>query len=74
MSRWKAVPAVAWVLGYMATGDDERAFHWLNEAADNPEPYEGYIMLTMLKINAFADPLLDEPRFRKVRSRLGFKD
>jgi len=74
LATMRRVPAVGWALGYMAIGDDERALHWLNEAADNPEPYEGYIMLTMLKINAFADPRLDEPRFQKVRSRLGFQD
>ena len=74
LAATRRVPAVAWALGYMSIGDDERAFHWLKKTADNAEPYEGYIMLTMLKINGFADPRLDEPRFKKVRARLGFRD
>jgi hypothetical protein len=27
-----------------------------------------------IKLNAMASPVLDEPRFREVRDRLGYKD
>ncbi len=68
------IPSAAWVTGYLALGDDEQALHWLNTAADSPEPYVGYFSVTHIKSNAYSHPVLDEPRFRAVRERLGHRD
>lgn len=68
------IPSAAWVTGYLALGDDEQALHWLNTAADSPEPYVAYFSVTHLKANAYSHPVLDEPRFRAVRERLGYTD
>ena len=65
------IPSAAWVTGYLALGDDEQALHWLNTAADSPEPYVGYFSMTHLKANVYSHPVLEEPRFRAVRERLG---
>jgi TolB-like protein/Tfp pilus assembly protein PilF len=74
MAETRRIPNSAWILGYLALGDDEQALHWLNAAADSPEPYVGYFGLMRIKLNAMASPVLDEPRFRKARDRLGFRD
>ncbi len=74
MSETHRIPTTAWILAYLALGDDENTLHWLNEAADSPEPYVGYFGLLNIKANAFASPVLDEPRFREVRERLGYRD
>ena len=68
------IPATAWILGHLALGDEEQALHWLNTAADNPEPYVGFFGLMLIKVNAMSFPVLDEPRFREVRERLGYRD
>jgi len=74
MAETHRIPATAWILGYMALGDDKSTLRWLNEAADSPEPYVGYFGLLNIKANAFASPVLDQPRFREVRERLGYRD
>ena len=74
MAETHRIPTVAWILGYLALGDDEQALHWLNTLADSPEPYIGYFSLMNMKANAFSYPALDEPRFREARERLGYRD
>ena len=74
MAETRRIPSPAWCLAFLALGDDEQALHWLNTAADSPEPYVGYFALMRIKLNAMASPVLDEPRFREVRDRLGYKD
>ena len=61
-------------MGFLAMGDDEQALRCLNNVADSPEPYVGYFSLMNLKANAFSYPVLEEPRFREVRDRLGYQD
>ena len=74
MAETHRIPTAAWILGSLAMGDDERALHWLNTLADSPEPYVGFFSLMNVKANAFSYPVLDEPRFREVRDRLGYRD
>lgn len=38
---------------------------------ENNEPDQAYFLLMIVKSNAQADPVLDEPRFRELRSRIG---
>ncbi len=68
------IPSAAWILSNLALGDDEQALDWLNTAADSPETYVGYFGLMRIKLNAMSSPVLDEPRFREVRGRLGYRD
>ena len=74
MAETHRIPATAWILGYLALGDDEKALRWLNEAVDSPEPYVGYFGLMNIKANVLGSPVLDQPRFREVRDRLGYTD
>ena len=43
-------------------------------AAESPEPYEGHFTATMLAANIYDDPILEQPEFVEVRSRLGFRE
>jgi adenylate cyclase len=74
MAERGRVPATAWIWVYLALGDEERALHYLKAAADNPESYVGHFGLMMIKANVFRSPMLDQPRFRAARERLGFRD
>ncbi len=62
------------VQAYLGIGDDDRALHWLNRAAENPEHYEAYYAVNFLKTNSLVDPVLEQPRFSEVRRRLGFSE
>ncbi len=70
----RRVPPVAWVLAYLAVGDNELALESLNRAAESPEPYEGHYTTSLLADNIYRDPILDQPEFVEVRSRLGFRE
>jgi tetratricopeptide (TPR) repeat protein len=68
------VGAGSWPLGYLAMGDAERAFEWLTRAVEKierHEPDEGFFNLMIIKANVGANPILDEPRFRALRDRIG---
>ena len=58
----------------VAIGDQQRALGWLKDAADKPQPYESHGAQTYLKTNIWNDPILDQPEFVEVRSRLGFRE
>ena len=38
------------------------------------EPDEGFWSLMFIRSNVFSDPILDQPEFVEVRSRLGFRE
>jgi tetratricopeptide (TPR) repeat protein len=68
------VGAGSWPLGYLAVGDTEQAFTWLTRAVEKitrHEPDEGFFNLMIIKANVGANPVLDEPRFRALRDRIG---
>jgi hypothetical protein len=66
------VGSATWALAYLAIGEQERALEWLNTAAENRIPDGGFMVLWWLRANAFSDPVLEQPEFVEVRSRLGF--
>ncbi len=70
----RRVAAGARAQGYLGVGDNEQALYWLKRAAETREPYEGYFSILGLKANQFSDPVLDQPEFVEVRSRLGFRE
>ena len=74
MAETRHTPTSAWIVGCLAIGDNDQALHWLNTAAESPEPHVGYFSLMMVKHNAMANPVLEQPRFREVRERLGYAD
>jgi tetratricopeptide (TPR) repeat protein len=68
------VGAGSWPLGYLAVGDVERAYGTLEEAVakiERHEPDEGFFNLMIIKANVGANPVLDEPRFRALRDKIG---
>ena len=74
MAETNHIPTAAWIVSSLARGDDDRALHLLKKVADAPEPYVGYFSLMRIKYNAMVSPVLEEPRFREVRDRLGYTD
>jgi tetratricopeptide (TPR) repeat protein len=73
-ARSGVVGTGSWPLGYLAVGDTERAFDWLTRAVEKierHEPDEGFFNLMIIKANVGANPILDEPRFRALRDRIG---
>jgi len=55
----------------LAIGENQAALDWLQEFA--AEPRIGGLREN-LRINAYNDPILDQPEFVEVRSRLGFRE
>ena len=54
--------------------DDAQALRELTRAIENPKlNYIGHT-LEMIKQNPYLDPILDQPEFVAVRSRLGFRE
>jgi TolB-like protein/Tfp pilus assembly protein PilF len=68
------VGAGTWALAHLAIGDAEQALQWLTvavEKIENQEPDAGTLNLLTIKSNLHADPVLDEPRFRDLRDKIG---
>jgi adenylate cyclase len=66
-----------WVLGYLVLGDYDNAFKALQTVVNrvkNNEPDRAYYLLQIIKSNAQAHPVLDEPRFRELRGQIGPSD
>ena len=73
-SKTRRIPIAAWVLSNLGLGDYDRALEWLTVAADDPQPYEGYYGMMSIVTNYLHHPVLEEPRFKEVRERMGFRD
>lgn len=68
------VGAGSWPLGYLAIGDNDSAYDWLERAVakiERHEPDEGFFNLMIIKANVGANPVLDEPAFAALRGRIG---
>lgn len=68
------VGAGSWPLGYLAIGDEAQAYRWLDRAVskiERHEPDEGFFNLMIIKANVVANPVLEEPRFKELRQRIG---
>jgi TolB-like protein/Flp pilus assembly protein TadD len=62
-----------WVQTYLAIGDQERALEWLEVVADKAQNHvidEATLNVLHLKMNYMNDPVLREPRFVEVFSRI----
>ena len=71
------VGAGTWALMYLALGDSDEAHRWLDTAVhkiERHEPDTGFLNLMTIKTNPHANPVLEEPRFRKLRDRIGAVD
>jgi TolB-like protein/DNA-binding winged helix-turn-helix (wHTH) protein/Tfp pilus assembly protein PilF len=60
------VPAAAFVLAYLALGDYDQAFAWLEQAYN-----EQSNILLFLKVHPFFDPVRGDPRFADLLRRVG---
>ncbi|MEE8544159.1 MAG: hypothetical protein V3S94_09885, partial [Gammaproteobacteria bacterium] len=74
MAEEFSVGAATWSLAYLAIGDRDSALEWLVTAADDKTPDEGLIIEFIVRSNHLSDPILDQPEFVEVRSRLGFRE
>jgi TolB-like protein/DNA-binding winged helix-turn-helix (wHTH) protein/Flp pilus assembly protein TadD len=66
-----------WALTHLARGDADKAHRWLDTAVqkiERHEPDAGFLNLMTIKTNPHVNPVLDEPRFRKLRDRIGMLD
>ncbi len=68
------VGGISWALAYLGIGDQERALEQLNWVAENKLPDEGVFFYGFFVNNLWNDPILDQPEFEEVRSRLGFRE
>ena len=71
------VGAGTWGLMSLALGDSDEAHRWLETAVEKIERHEpdaGFLNLMTIKTNPHANPVLDEPRFRQLRDRIGALD
>jgi len=69
------------VLAYLAVGDDGAALNRLNQLAEIQTQLTQTVAVTEvrdalfnIKANPWNDPILDQPEFVEVRSRLGFRE
>jgi TolB-like protein/thioredoxin-like negative regulator of GroEL len=67
------VEPMMWAIAYLGTGQYEKALEQLEITASSPFD-SGIMESAIIKVNAFSDPVLDEPRFVELRSKLGFQD
>jgi TolB-like protein/Tfp pilus assembly protein PilF len=62
------VPAGAFVNAYLGLGENDHAFHWLEQAYK-----EQSNILQFLKVHPYFDPLRADPRFRDLVRRVGLE-
>ncbi len=63
------VPTVAFVNAYLALGDNEQAFAWLERAFKEHSP-----ILLYVKVHPFLDPLRGDPRLADLVRRVGLPE
>jgi len=62
-----------WLYAYLGLRDADRAYEWLSrtvEIADQSIPDPGFMAFLILMSNAHDDPILEEPRFKKLIDRI----
>ncbi|HEY5623675.1 MAG TPA: hypothetical protein VIV14_07925 [Gammaproteobacteria bacterium] len=75
LAKKRRVPALVWLLSYMALGDDEQAYRWLKTLVKQREPYVSFFSTVNHVVgNIYRYPLLDEPRVKALRDGFGFQD
>jgi len=68
------VDASTWSWAYMGVGNYDEALRQLNTAAENLEHLQLPWLALYIRQNTWSDPILDQPEFVEVRSRLGFRE
>jgi len=66
--RKEDVDDASWALAYMAIGDYDEGLLRLRAALDAPGPPTS---LSSIKANLFRDPVLEEPRYKDLREKIG---
>ena len=69
----RTIAPVGWVLAYLGIDDTDQALVWLNAEAERLVASDNQDT-ARIKSNAYSDPILDQPEFVEVRSRLGFRE
>jgi Tfp pilus assembly protein PilF len=59
-------------LGYLSIGDNEKALEHLKNAAANPRRDLAARESAYIRVNSFADPVLEQPEFVEVRKGFAF--
>jgi hypothetical protein len=60
----------AWALAYFAHRDSGQALQHFEAPIDDHDAV-GYVGLGQLKANIYSDPILEEPRWRDARDKVG---
>ncbi len=63
------VAPISWVMIYLGMGDVERAFEWLEKAAEARDP-----LLCYLKVGPIYDPIRNDVRYSDLLYRIGLGD
>ena len=68
----RPVRQATWALAYLALENYEEALQRLEAAVNNPTPdLSDLLSLAEIKANPYADPVLEQPRWRALRDRIG---
>jgi hypothetical protein len=73
----ESLDAGARTLLHLSLGETDEAYRWLEAAVAQVERHEavpGYLNLFTIKTNPHANPVLEQPRFRALRARIGALD
>jgi TolB-like protein/cytochrome c-type biogenesis protein CcmH/NrfG len=68
-----AVGTGGWIYAYLGIRDADKAYEWLGravEVVERGEPDAGYIAFPIIKNNVHNDPILEQPRFRKLLDKI----
>lgn len=74
MDSERVVGSGTWPLAFLAIGDNDAAYDWLQRSMQkmaSHEPDEGFFNLMIIKANIQDNPVLEEPRFRELRDQIG---
>jgi serine/threonine-protein kinase len=63
------VAPISWVMLYLGVGDIEKAFEWLEKAAEARD-----VLLCYLKVGPIYDSIRDDPRYSDLLQRVGLGD
>jgi tetratricopeptide (TPR) repeat protein len=74
MDSVNTVALGTWPLAYLGIGDTESAIDWLTRSVEAQEDNQldgGFFNLMIIKANVQGSAILEEPRFRALRDRIG---
>ncbi len=63
------VPPISWVMLYLGIGDKEKAFEWLEKAAEVRD-----VLLCYLKVGPIYDSIRSDPRYEALLLRMGLAE